>query len=82
MSLKENRALKLKANSYVLISGILFRRNFDGILLRCLIPEKAKENLRDMYGGYVEGIFPCRSQPTKSLEHDIIVRPFSKTPTP
>ena len=36
MSSKEKRPLKTKENSYVLVSRILFRRNYDGVILRCL----------------------------------------------
>ena len=32
---KEKRTLKTKSNKCVLISHILFRRNYDGVLLRC-----------------------------------------------
>ena len=38
MSSKEKSDLEMKVNSYVLISGILFKRNFNGVLLRCLPP--------------------------------------------
>jgi hypothetical protein len=36
MSSKETSALKMKENQYVLVVEILFRRNFDGMLLRCI----------------------------------------------
>jgi hypothetical protein len=36
MSSKERRSLKMKANQYVLVVEVLFRRNFDGILLICI----------------------------------------------
>jgi hypothetical protein len=36
MNPKERRTLKMKSNQYVLIDDILFRRNYDGILLRCV----------------------------------------------
>jgi hypothetical protein len=41
MSPKERRALKMKSNQYVLVFEILFRRNFDGMLLRCVDATKA-----------------------------------------
>jgi hypothetical protein len=40
MSSKERISLKMKTNQYVLVSRVLFRRNLDGILLRCLDPSK------------------------------------------
>jgi hypothetical protein len=33
---RERKSLNIKTNQYVLLSGVLFRRNFDGILLICL----------------------------------------------
>jgi hypothetical protein len=36
MNPKERRTLKMKENQYVLIADILFRRNYDVILLRCV----------------------------------------------
>jgi hypothetical protein len=33
---KHKRALKLKSLQYMLVCGILFRKNYDGVLLRCL----------------------------------------------
>ena len=40
MNHKERRKLKMKVNPYVLIVDILFRRNFDGILLICVDENK------------------------------------------
>ena len=46
----------MKGNSYVFIYGILYRRIFDGILLRCFPLGMVEETLRDMhervYGGH------------------------------
>ena len=33
---KKERALRLKSTPYLLIDNVLFRRNSDGVLLRCL----------------------------------------------
>ena len=51
MSSREKRALKIKQNSYVLISGIMFRRNYDGVMLRCLLVQETHEILEEMYEG-------------------------------
>ena len=40
---KQQRALCLKSNSYQIIDRILFRKNYDGVLLRCLEKEDAKK---------------------------------------
>jgi len=46
MYFKERRTLNMKTNQYVLVSGVLFERNFDGIILRCLDFLKSKEILK------------------------------------
>jgi hypothetical protein len=50
----------MKANSYVLILRILFRRNFDGVLLGCLLAEKTNEILKEMHKGTCGGHFTLR----------------------
>ena len=47
----------MQANSYVLISGILFKTNFDGVLLRCFPNEKSHEILKEMHEGACGGHF-------------------------
>jgi hypothetical protein len=42
MNPKERRTLKMKSSQYVMIDDILFRRNYDGILLRCVDERKAQ----------------------------------------
>jgi hypothetical protein len=49
MSSKKRRTLKMKANQYVLIVGILFRRNFDGILLRCVDENQAQGLIKEFH---------------------------------
>ena len=44
-------------NSYVLVFGILFRTNYDGVLLRCLPVEKIQEILKEMHEGVCGGLF-------------------------
>ena len=38
---KQRRALRLKSASYQVIDGVIFRKNYDGVLLRCLEHEDA-----------------------------------------
>ena len=40
---KQLRALRLKSASYQIIDGVLFRKNCDGVFLRCLEQEDAKK---------------------------------------
>jgi hypothetical protein len=51
MSPKEQRKLKMKEHQYVLIVDILFRRNYDGILLRCVDEDKAQELMKEFHEG-------------------------------
>lgn len=57
MSSKEKIYLKMKENSYVLVSGVLFRRNYDGVLLRCFLVEKIHKILKEMHEGVCGGHF-------------------------
>jgi hypothetical protein len=64
---KERITLKMKENKYLLIADILFRRNYDGILLRCVDKNQAQELIREFYEGICSGHFT----PT-STSHKII----------
>ena len=54
---KQKRALRLKSASYQVIEGILFRKNYDGVLLRCLEKEDAKKVMIDLHDGPTRGHF-------------------------
>jgi hypothetical protein len=47
----------VNANKYVLIAHILFRRNFDGILLRCVNENQALTLIKEFYEGICGGHF-------------------------
>jgi hypothetical protein len=53
----ERRTLKMKANQYLLIDDILFRINFDGILLRGVDENQAQELIREFHEGICGGKF-------------------------
>jgi hypothetical protein len=57
MTPKERRALKMKSNQYVLIVDVLFRRNYDGMLLRCVDEKRAQELMQEFHGGICGGHF-------------------------
>ena len=57
MPSKEKRALKMKENPYVFMSGVLFRRNYDGNLLICLPIEETHDILKEMDEGVCGGPF-------------------------
>jgi hypothetical protein len=40
----KRRALRLKSASFHLVNGILFRQNFDGVLMRCLEKGRSRES--------------------------------------
>jgi hypothetical protein len=47
----------MNTNQYVLVSGIAFRRNRDGILLRCLDHLKSQQTLEEFHRGMCRGHF-------------------------
>jgi hypothetical protein len=46
MNPKERRTLNMKSSEYVMIADILFRRNYDGIFIRCVDERKAQELMK------------------------------------
>jgi hypothetical protein len=57
MEQKKKRALRLKSSQYHLIQGILCRRNYDGVFLRCLEKEDVDKVLSELHDGPVGGHF-------------------------
>lgn len=64
---RKRRALCLKSARYQLISGILFRRNFDNVLLRCLEKEEGLEVLSSLHEGPIGGHFGAEVTTHKKL---------------
>ena len=54
-SSKQRRALRLKSTSYQVIDGVLFRNNYDGVLLRCLGHEDAAKVVKELHDGPTRG---------------------------
>jgi hypothetical protein len=79
MSSKERISLKMKTNQYVLVLRVIFQRNFDGILLRCLDHSKAKQILQEFHEGVCGGHFAPVVTAHKSFRLVIIGQPCSKT---
>ena len=52
---KQRRALCLKSASYQIVEGVLFRKNYDGVLLRCLEKEDAEKVMTDLHDGPTRG---------------------------
>ena len=51
------RALRIKANQYQLIDNVLFRKNYDAILLRCLEKPDAEKVMQELHDGPAGGHF-------------------------
>ena len=57
ISYKTKHALILKAKQYEMINDVLFRRNFDSVLLICLEKTEAKKVLQELHDGWAGGHF-------------------------
>jgi hypothetical protein len=53
----KRRALRLKSASFHLINSVLFRQNFDGVLMRCLEKDEAEKVLLELHAGEAGGHF-------------------------
>jgi DNA-binding LacI/PurR family transcriptional regulator len=45
LNFRQKRALRLKYVHYQLVSSVCFRRNYDGVLFRCLEKQDANKNI-------------------------------------
>ena len=54
---KKRRALCLKSALYQIIDGVLFRKNYDGVFLRCLEREDATNVVIELHDGPARGHF-------------------------
>ncbi len=57
LSYKNKHALRLKAKHFKIIDDVLFRRNYDSVLLRCLKKPEAQEVLQELHDGPTGGHF-------------------------
>jgi len=53
----KRRALRLKSASFHLVNGILFRHNFDGVLMRCLEKDEVEKVFLKLHAGEDGGHF-------------------------
>ena len=58
---KEQVRMKRLATRYVIIRDVLYKRSFNGILLRCLLNEDVDTTLEHVHGGACRGHFHGRS---------------------
>ena len=54
---KQRRALRLKSALYHIFDGVLFRKNYDGVFLRCLEREDANKVVAKLHDGPTGGHF-------------------------
>ena len=57
LSYKNKLAVRLKANHFDIIENVLFRRNYDLVLLRCLKKTEVRKLLQELYDGLAGGHF-------------------------
>eukprot|EP00253_Pinus_taeda_P014621 PITA_14621 len=57
LSYKNKRAIRLKAKNFMMVDDVLFRRNYDSILLRCLEKLEAQKVLQELHDGPAGGHF-------------------------
>ena len=59
MNSKHSIELRLKYAQYHMINDILFRKNYDGILLICLEKDDAQKVLSDLHDGFASEHYGC-----------------------
>ena len=57
LSYKNKRAIRLKAKNFTIIDDVIFRQNYDSILLRCLEKPEAQKVLQELHDGLAGGHF-------------------------
>ena len=57
LSYKRKRALRIKAKQYEIINAVLFRKNYDSVLLRCIEKSEANKVLQELHDGPAGGHF-------------------------
>eukprot|EP00253_Pinus_taeda_P010837 PITA_10837 len=57
LSYKSKRAIRLKEKTFSLIDDVLFKKNYDSILLRCLEKTEAQKVLQELHDGRGGGHF-------------------------
>ena len=80
LSYKSKRAIRLKAKSFTIIDDVLFKKNYDSILLRCLEKPEAQKVLQELHDGPAGGHFGADTTTHKIIHADIIGQLFLETP--
>lgn len=61
------RTLKLHAIKYVIVSGKLWRKNSDGVMLKCVDQDQAQKLLIEMHSGVCGGHYMAKTIARKVL---------------
>jgi hypothetical protein len=73
---KNRRALRLKSASFQLINDVLFRKNFDGVLMRCLEKEESEKVLSELHAGEAGGHFGGDTTCSQSVKSWVLLAHF------
>eukprot|EP00253_Pinus_taeda_P026282 PITA_26282 len=57
LSYKNKRAIRLKAKNFTIIDDVLFKQNYDSVLLRCLKKQEAQKVSQELHDGPAGGHF-------------------------
>ena len=63
----EKRSTNLQAIRYIIVKGSLWWINFEGVLLKCVDQEKAKEILNEMHVGLCGGYYMAKTTAHKVM---------------
>lgn len=74
----QKRALRIKALSYRLVHGVLFRKLHNGVLLRCLEAHDSEKVLCDLHDGTIEGHFVGNTTTHKVMQANFYWTTFFK----
>eukprot|EP00253_Pinus_taeda_P022331 PITA_22331 len=67
LSYKNKRAIRLEAKNFIIIDDVLFRKNYDSILLRCLEKLEAQKVLQELHDGPAGGHFGANTTAHKII---------------
>ena len=80
LSYKNKRAIRLKSKTFVIIDDVLFRKNYDSVLLRCLEKPEAQKVLQELHDGPAGGHFGADTTAHKIIHAGYYGPPYSEIP--
>ena len=63
----KRRQYRLQSIPYVIVDGILFRKDFNGALLRCIDIDQAERMIKELHDGPDGGHFSARTTTMKIM---------------